>query len=460
MRSLCFLVPALALPVVALEGDASACGGCFIPGENVTVVSDHRMILSISKDRSTLYDQIRYQGEPSSFAWVLPIAGTADVGLSADIVFSALDAQTQTRVLPPPLNCPPRPEECNQASGFADASSADGGSGGVQVLKQEVVGPYETVQLAADDEAALANWLSANGFVVPADVQPVIDTYVAEQFNFLALKLIPGKGVNDMRPVRVTTTGAGAMLPLRMVAAGTGPVVGISLWIIGEGRYEPQNFQSFVIDTSELLWDWTQNRSNYTELRAQKTAAGNGRIWEIESSTAPFRQSIEAVIRNGTFPTRPPFPQTEEERAAADYLPVEDTQGNITKTASEVREEDLDVLFAGISTSSTARITRLRADLAHAALDQDLALIASSDQAEIPLARQVVKESNQPLCPVWDGCAMVGTAPRDEARARSTPPSSSSCAVVHSESPTLLTSSFGFAALAIARAIRRRRAMC
>jgi hypothetical protein len=464
MRSLYFLAPVIALSFVAFERDASACGGCFhMPGENVTVITDHRMILSIAKDRSTLYDQIRYQGEPSSFAWVLPIAGIADVGLSADVVFSALDSQTQTRILPPPINCPARPVECNTRSGFADSGTSQDGSAGVQVLKQEVVGPYETVQLAADEPTALTSWLSKNGFVIPADVQPVIDQYIAEEFNFLALKLIPGKGVSDMRPVRVTTTGAGAVLPLRMVAAGTGPVVGISLWVIGEGRYEPQNFQSFVIQENDLLWDWTQNKSNYTDLRAQKTAAGNGRIWEIENSTSTFRQSIEGIVRNGTFPSQPPFPQNEEERAAVDYLAEKDANGNVLKTALEVRDEDLDALFAGASTASMVRITRMRADLAHAALDQDLAMIAASDQGEIPLTRQVVKESNQPLCPVWDGCETVGTAPRDEAAARSTTPGTatgSSCAVARSENPTFLTISLGFAALAIGRTIRRRRALC
>ena len=53
-------------------------------------------------------------------------------------------------------------------------------------------------------------------------ILPVIDAYVAEGFNFLALKLVPGQGVDSMRPVRVTTPGAAATLPLRMVAAGTG----------------------------------------------------------------------------------------------------------------------------------------------------------------------------------------------------------------------------------------------
>jgi hypothetical protein len=89
----------------ALERQASACGGCFSPppspSENPTVVTDHRMILTIAQDQSTLYDQIKYSGSPSAFAWVLPISGTVDVGLSADIVFQTLDNNTRTSILAP-----------------------------------------------------------------------------------------------------------------------------------------------------------------------------------------------------------------------------------------------------------------------------------------------------------------------------------------------------------------------
>src|SRR4029079_14805128 len=102
----------------AFEGDASACGGGFIPAEHPTVVTDHRMILTVAKEQSTLYDQIKYSGIPSSFAWVLPISGTVDVGLSADIVFQALSSVTTMSIVAPPQNCPPPPNCNNRGSGF------------------------------------------------------------------------------------------------------------------------------------------------------------------------------------------------------------------------------------------------------------------------------------------------------------------------------------------------------
>ena len=440
-----------------LERDASACGGCFNPPENPTVVTDHRMILSVSQSQSTLYDQIRYSGSPASFAWVLPISGEITVGPSADIVFGALDSMTQTQLVAPPLNCPARPANCPSPP-QASFDSASGGNGGVNVIKKEVVGPYETVQLQASDPGSLRNWLSANGFNVPPDVAPVVDTYVAEKFNFLALKLVPGKGTQDMRPVRVTTKGANVALPLRMIAAGTGPVVGISLWVVGEGRYEPQNFASFYIQTDEIVWDWTANKSNYTELRAQKTAAGNGRTWEIESSIDVQRLQLESIVKQGTWNGGGPYPQTDEARAAQDYLEVKDEQGNVTKTAVAAREEDLATLFSSIG---TPRVTRLRADLQHAALDVDLLMSAAKDQSPASNVRQITREASQPLCPVWDGCSSTGQAPRDEAVARSRPASgdgeSFSCEAARQPAGSRTWAALGFAALGIVELVRRAR---
>jgi hypothetical protein len=308
----------------AIERDASACGGCFgpppSPTETPQVVTDHRMILTVAKDQSTLYDQIKYSGNPSSFAWVLPISGTVEVGLSSDIVFSTLSGVTTTAIVAPPQNCPARPQCRNSRNGGAFGASADSSQAsdasapapGVQVTKQEVVGPYETVQLKATNASALQEWLAQNNFTIPADVQPVINKYVTEQFDFLALKLLPGKDVQDMRPVRVTTKGSNAVLPLRMVAAGTGAIVGISLWVVAEGRYEPQNFPSFSFKAEDLAWDWNLNKSNYVDLRAEKTAVSNGRAWETENSTLVNRQTIESGIRRNFFPGQyvpPPPPQ-------------------------------------------------------------------------------------------------------------------------------------------------------
>lgn len=68
----------LALPLstaLAESRDASACGGCFVQQSENTQVTGHRMVLSLSKTESTLWDQFSYSGNPKDFAWVLPIHG-------------------------------------------------------------------------------------------------------------------------------------------------------------------------------------------------------------------------------------------------------------------------------------------------------------------------------------------------------------------------------------------------
>jgi hypothetical protein len=306
--------------LVAGERDAKACGGCFHPpqppGEDPSMVTAHRMILSVSSKQTTLYDQIKYSGNPKEFAWVLPISGVATVGLSADIVFETLGSMTQTQITAPPVNCPAMPSDCYERKGFGaaeDNASAGSSSGGgavdagaapppVTVTKEETVGPYETVQLHSTDPQALNTWLGDHGYIIPADVQPIIAAYVNEHFDFLALKLAPGQGVSSMRPVRVSTPGAAPILPLRMVAAGTGATVGITLWVVAEGRYEPQNFPFFAITGDDLVWDWKTNSSNFAQIRADKEAASQNRAWEVESSINLSRQIITNTVTYAGYP--------------------------------------------------------------------------------------------------------------------------------------------------------------
>lgn len=441
------------LAIAASPRDAAACGGCFAPPEYPTVVTDHRMIFTVAPDQSSLYDQIKYTGNPESFAWVLPFSGEIQVGVSSDNVFSALDGLTRTQILPPPTNCPQRPSDCFSAltAGKSAPAAEDSTGGSVAVLKHEVVGPYETVQLKATDSDALQKWLADHKYNLPDDVRPVVTAYQQEHFNFLALKLVPGQGVQDMRPVRVTTKGSNVALPLRMVAAGTGATVGITLWVIAEGRYHPSNFGVFDIKADELVWDWSKQQSNYTDLRTQRTAAANGRAWEVESSTSTPRAQIRQY-----FGYYGPFTGAADDPSAP-YLPEKDAQGTVTKTAQQVEEEDFEALFHGIP-DGAERVTRMRADLAHASLDQDLVVAAAADQAQLQTQRQVVKELGEPNCPVYNGCEQEGTAPRSQAISR-TNDNNSGCKIVQREGSreSWLVIALGFAGLSLGRKHRRQK---
>jgi hypothetical protein len=296
-------------PSNAAARDASACGGCFHPQAetSVSVITDHRMAFKISTDETVLWDQVRYSGDPTEFAWVLPVRAGAKIELSRDEWIASLDATTKTTVTGPEVFCSGgRATSTRSGSGgggcgggdtlMSFSSAEDGseqhdqdassfqGSGGVEIVSQSVIGPYQAVTIHSTDGTGMSGWLLSNGFAIPDEVVPVIDAYTAERFDFIALRLRPGQGTRAMRPVRVVTPGADTTLPLRMVAAGVGEHVGLTLWIIAEGRYHTQNFPDSRVDWSRLAWDPKLGRSNMSDLVADALASNERRGWITEAA--------------------------------------------------------------------------------------------------------------------------------------------------------------------------------
>jgi MYXO-CTERM domain-containing protein len=374
------LATSLSLAALAAPRDAYACG-VFTPDGNAPV-TDHKLIYTISKTGSVLYDQVRYSGDPAGFAWVLPVKGTVKVGLSSDALFEALDGLTASQVREPAVpGCRPAPAQNDR--GPIDA----GFGGGVTVKERETVGPYDVVQLSATNANALTDWLTQNGFAIPQDVAPLFADYVAQQFDFVAMKLTPKAGVELMRPVRISMNGASTQMPLRPIAAGTGASVGITLYVVGEGFYEPKNFPFFTVLSDEVTWDFATKTSDFDRLRAQKEAALAGSGFELESQTSITAWEVgQAICFSRSYEPDPKQPPP-------DVDPV---------------EEELDALFG--SERSSRQVSRLRGTLSRAALSKDLELQPSASQAGISEVRQPTKYANVPAqCPQgWEPDPKLG----------------------------------------------------
>ena len=495
MRLASFL-PFLALSASAVflhERPAHACGGCFAPPSEKTVVTDHRMALSISPQQTVLWDQIRYSGDPREFAWVLPVRDGATVELSRDDWFSALDASTQPIVYGPT----PRGNVGCALGGCGSSAEASGSAAPdpVQVLRQTVVGPYETVTLRSTDPAALSKWLQGHGYSIPTNVVPVIDAYVKEGFDFIALRLLPDCNVRSMKPVRIVTPGADPTLPLRMVAAGVGAYVGLTLYVIGEGRYHPDNFPDAKVDYAQLTWDRTQSRSNYQELTQAAMAQGGNRAWLTEYANQP---QLYATSYYGSSPNptlfdayyglcgagipRPPGgngtptgdPCTRDAGvdpvqdagadAVADGSPADAEPGDADVSDAQAVDaqandagndaaspppydpdrpsgcttyDDLFVATRGLH-KNDVWVTRLRANLAASALSTDLHLAASSSQAI---------ENNVHSASVYGDTVVATTSV----------PRGNGCSSVPSKDSAGAASLFVLTGLFVRRMVRRRR---
>jgi len=474
--------------------DAIACGGCFHPvnpistGTETTssVVTDHRMVFKISSNETILWDQVRYTGAPEEFAWVLPVREGATIELSRDEFVAALDTATKTTVQGPVRVCrTPNGgtrtfggDDDSSGCGSSDLSSfssgprsadnsgasADAGASvetdDVSVVSQSVIGPYQAVTLRAKSGEGVSEWLTTNKFAIPENVKPTIDAYTKEGFDFIALRLRPGQGVQAMRPVRVVSPGSDSTLPLRMVAAGVGAKVGLTLWVISEGRYQAQSFPNAVIDDKQLIWDGKAGRSNLTTLQASAFASKDGRTWLTEASTprtfdqmvpggsGRINSSIVSLYTQQCMSILPRLrPCDEDKLPGKDGVPpsVGDAGAGDAGDGGDAGSppdagpsnpdqclkmvsgcdgwDDLEVAARGMHTNDIW-ITRMRADLPVAALTTDLRLEAAVQSSVLGAhTTNTFSDANDDPCP--DG--VLRTQNNNNATSTAPPPDDSAC---------------------------------
>lgn len=339
--------------------DARACGGCFHQPSptSVQVVTDHRMVFSVSDRRTILWDQFAFSGRAEEFTWILPIRDgmNARVELSDPRFMTVMDNLSAPRVQP----APPVPTRfCDSGGGGLFASSSSRAAGAednatqppVQVLQQQVVGPYDQATIRGDDPNAIRDWLRSNGYFVPPSIDPILDHYVALNMDFVALKLRAGEGVAQMQPVRVTVPGAAPLLPLRMISAGVGDKVGLLLIVIAPSRMEAMGWPNGELRDTDLVYDYNRPSADASAdfLRAfrAQNARNDERLWLTESSQVLSRFTVSNLITSvrGTLP-------------------------------QEMVSNDTEQAFEGLG--DQANVTRLRAELGPRALDRDLQLQAS-----------------------------------------------------------------------------------
>ncbi len=287
--------PALAaasLLLVSPSHEAKACGGGMFspPAEmETTKVTGHRVAIAISTTQTVLWDQVQYAGDPEDFAWVMPVMSGARLETASAAWIDVLDAGTATVVSSPEVFCDEGGSGSESSGGCCGTALRDGGGslgGGdserdpnVTVLSSGSVGPYDTVTLKSDVPGAINKWLTDNGYAIPAAMQPILDDYTSKGFDFIAARLKPGAGLDQMKPLRVVTPGALTTFPMRMLAAGASANVGIQLFVLTEGRMNVKGFPGRTIDPAKVTWDFKTHSSDYADVRAATLAEGEGRTW-------------------------------------------------------------------------------------------------------------------------------------------------------------------------------------
>ena len=117
---------------------------------------------------------VSFEGDAEDFAWVIPVPNKPEIAVTDAELFWELSDLTATEV---------------PHGGGCEGEGAPSGQDGVDVIEEQVVGPYATAILSATNATALADWLNANGYIFPEDGEEIISEYIEKEWYFVATKI-------------------------------------------------------------------------------------------------------------------------------------------------------------------------------------------------------------------------------------------------------------------------------
>ena len=291
-RSL-LLIPLLLVIFLSFE-PAQACGGLFCQNSPVDQNAE-RIIFTQNRDGTiTAIIQIQYTGFAEDFSWILPLPNpiTADalaVPETAMNAFIELETSTNPVFIAPSL--PRCAQDFDFEFGFLGAGApADMAAAEVQVFASGEVGPFGFDVIGSEDPNALINWLRDNNYRVEPPMEPLINVYVEEQFVFLAMKLLPDQGVQDIQPIQVTYPSERPMIPLRLTAVAANPDMAVLTWFFADSQAIPANYAHMEILDHEITF-FSFGGNNYRQLLGQRANEYAGRAF-ITEYAQPSHQMV------------------------------------------------------------------------------------------------------------------------------------------------------------------------
>jgi len=303
IKSTCRLTVVLASVAVALLSaqEAAACGGFFcqlIPIDQ----AGEQIIFRQEGDQVTAVVLIQYEGEAEDFSWVVPVPGIPQLSTGSDLLFAPLELATRPQFVLETTGaaCPQPRNDLDFTGGFGGPSVAPGAEDdGVDILETLAVGPFDVQIVSSDDAEALATWLADNNYDLTDRGRELIEPYVTEGMNFVALKLRQDQGVGDIEPLIMHYKSDQPMIPIRLTAVAALPDMGVIVWLLGDARAVPINYLHVKPNYTRLNW-YAGSLSAYTSYQGLITAAmdeagGKGFATDYAGRNPDLLQSLPSV---------------------------------------------------------------------------------------------------------------------------------------------------------------------
>ena len=302
------------LLVAATPRPADACGGTFCDNgpQAMPVDQTGETILFVLDDTHVeAHIQIEYDSttEAERFAWIIPVMNTPEFAVSSQQLMLNLQNATV-----PSYGFTNNREFCDAGGdewgggggwdgcdgggtgGGAATSDAAGGSGddggttggGTEVITKETLGAFDIVVVESETAEDLMTWLGDNDFYQDPNATPILQEYVDEGAQFVAVRLTNGADVGEIHPISLRYEGASPCLPIRLTRIAAAEDMDIRAFFLANGRAYSSNYRH--VDINPVKLDWANLGSNYKDVVVQAIdeplVEGHGWVTEYAGETA------------------------------------------------------------------------------------------------------------------------------------------------------------------------------
>ncbi len=181
---------------------------------------------------------VQFVGDAEEFAWVIPVPGIPAINVTDADVFAELSDFT--------LKAVPVPR------GGGCAVTPTDPSDGVDVIDEQVVGPYATATLSAEDPNALVDWLNDNGYFFPEEGEEVIAEYIEKEWYFVATRINAidedtgdALAEGSIEPIVMSFASDDIVYPLRITSLNEAPTE-VLLYVFSDRIVVPEQYD-FII---------------------------------------------------------------------------------------------------------------------------------------------------------------------------------------------------------------------
>jgi hypothetical protein len=250
------------LALAALAGPAWAfCGFYVAQADSKLFNKSSKVVLTRDGEKTAITMASDYQGDAKQFAVVIPVPTFIErkqIGIVEMPTIDHLDAFTAPRLVEyhddDPCAPPPRPVAMSAAGGRGVLHREDAAVryAGVTVEATYDVGEYDVSILSAKESDGLVNWLTDNGYRIPAGAESVLGSYIKQNMRFFVAKVNLDRmtliGAGYLRPLQVRYETAKFMLPLRLgTVNANGPQDLIVYALTRNGRVETANYRTVKV---------------------------------------------------------------------------------------------------------------------------------------------------------------------------------------------------------------------